>query len=766
MAAGLFVGMLLLLSLSLWRILRLQRENLLKAQVIEATRCSVLVTDATLPHHPISQVNESFLALTGYADHEVLGQTSTILSGPDTDRASMEKLGLALQDGWASHVCVRHHRKDGTSFWNDVVLSPVKDRAGRLTAVIWVMRDVSHVRALEDDRNGKPSPTLLCESVSEGMLVATDGDIVYVNMAGLRILGSSSEDHVIGHPFLDLIHRDYRESVRQQIIRTSPPGSERQWETNVLRGDGGTVAVEMSGTPIVWEGRESILVCFSDRLDVNHTGDELTLGSHGYHRPESVTDMDSWAWDMVQGTELWSAEQYRILGYEPGLVPPTYETFKKALHPEDRDRVLALFEETLTSDRPYDIDCRIIQPSGVVRFVRCRGVLMHGHPDQPVRMSGTIEDISDYKLMATLAEERVLQLKVVLDAATIGMVLVSREGTISLANGKIEEMFGYGCGELVGRPVDSLFQASDRARYAGESVDALSASRECPSRTGVELCSLRKDGSGFPSKIGLYPIALSSGPSLLVTIVDITTSRQTDRTFRDDQMRLDLAVQAGQVGIFEYDYSVDTVWWSPILRTIHGIGMEEPASLDRYLQLVHPSDREMMGVMIRSAKNPHEDRIFEVTYRIVRPDGVTRMIHLCYVTWFDREQTSPQPRRTVGMLVDITDRKPLRTQVLSPPSLEVPQVIPRSVFHEFNNSLTAVLGFSELALSLIPRDSKAHRHLQQVIGAGRNARELAQTIRRGSDQAVSYPGSIPPTQFGSDPSASQTEVPNVVGPHR
>jgi PAS domain S-box-containing protein len=762
MAAGLFLGMLLLLSLSLWRVLGLHRENLLKTKVIEATKCGVLVTDATLPHHPILQVNESFLVLTGYAEHEILGQSSAMLNGPDTDRASMEKLALALQDGWACQVCVRHHRKDGTSFWNEVVLSPVKDRAGRLTSVMWIMRDVSHVRALEADRNGGPSPTLLCESVSEGMLVTTDGNVVYLNMAGLRILGASSEDHVIGQAFLGLIHRDFQERVRQQLTRTSPPDSERQWETRVLRCDGDAVAVEMSTTPIVWEGRESLLICFSDRLYVNQTGDELPQGLHGSRRQESMTDISSWTWDIAQGTDLWSAEQYRILGYEPGSVPPTYDTFKKALHPEDCDRVLALFEETFTSDRPYDIDCRVIQPSGVVRFVRCRGVLVHGHPDQPIRMSGTMEDITDYKLMATLAEERVLQLKVVLDAASTGMVLVSREGTISLANGKVEQMFGYVYGELVGRPVDSLFQAPDRAQFARESFEVLSASAQCLSRIGIELSSVRKDGSGFLSEIGLYPIALSSGPSLLVTIMDVTAHRQAERTFRDDQMRLDLAVQAGQVGIVEYDYRADTVWWSPILRAMHGIGAEESASLERYLQLVHPSDREMIGVMARSVKKPCEDRIFEVTYRIVRPDGAIRTINLCYVTWFDREHPSPQPRRTVGMLVDITDRKAFLTRT---PALESPRTIPRSVFHEFNNSLTAVLGFSELALSLIPIDNKAHRHVQQVIAAGRNAREMAQTIRRVSDHAVSYPESIPPPHPGSDPSASQTEVPNVVGPH-
>jgi PAS domain S-box-containing protein len=766
MAAGLFLGMLLLLSLSFWRVLRLQRENLLKTQVIEGTKCGVLVTDATVPHHPIREVNGAFLALTGYAEYELIGQTCTILSGPDTDRASMETLGLALQDGWACRVCIRHYRKDGTSFWNEVTLSPIKDRAGRLTEVIWIMRDVSHVRALEADRNGRSAPTLLCESVSEGILVTTDGDVVYVNMAGLRILGARSEAQVVGHAFLGLIHRDFRQDVREQLVRISSPDAERQRETSVLRLDGDVIAVEMSITPIVWEGQESFLICFSDRVHANRKGEDVAQGLQDLRRSESMTEMNSWVWDVSQGTDLWSAEQYRILGYEPGSVPPTYDTFKKALHPEDRDRVLALFEETFTSDRPYDIDCRIIQPSGVVRFVRCRGVLMHGLPDQPIRMSGTIEDITDYKLMATLAEERVLQLKVVLDASSSGMALVSREGTISLANRKIEQMFGYVYGELVGRPVDSLFQVLDRARYDHEFREVLSGSGDCLSRTGVELNGLRKDGSGFPAEIGLYAIVLSSGPSLLVSIVDMTARRQVEQALRDDRMRLDLAVQVGQVGIFEYDHRTETIWCSPILRAIHGIGAEELASLEQYLQLLHPSDRERIGVMARSVQNADEDRILEVTYRIIRPDGAIRMLKFCYVTWFDRGDPIPHPCRTVGMLVDITDRKSPTSLMPHLSTMESWQTIPRTVFHEFNNSLTAVLGFSELAFSLIPIDNKAHRHIQQVIAAGRNVRELAHTIRRAVEPVGSYQESIPPSKPGSDPSPSQPEVPDVVGPCR
>jgi len=620
---------------------------------------------------------------------------------------------------------------------------------------------------LEVEFRNLPPPTLLCDHVSEGLLVVIGTEVVYVNKTGSDILGVASGDQVIGHDFLDMVHPDLREGVRQQFAqRPLVPDSNRYIQTRVLRFDGPAVAVAMSMRSILWGEQESVLICFSDAPHGKPTEASESYDYQPFPPGDTIADMNSWTWDGDRGTGLWSAEQYRILGYEPGSVPPTYDTFKKSLHPEDRDRVLALFEETFTSDRPYDIECRIIQPSGVVRFVRCRGVLMHGLPDQPIRMSGTIEDISDYKLMATLAEERVLQLKVALEASSSGMVLVSREGTISLANGKIEQMLGYGYGELVGRPVDSLFQSSDRARYVCEARDALSASADDRSRIDVELQSLRRDGSGFPAEIGLYPIVLSSGISLLVTIVDITTRRHAERTRRDDHVRLDLAVQVGQIGIFEYDHKTDTGWWSPVLRAIHGLGMEESVSLERYVQLVHPSDRDMMSVITRSLKNPQEDRTFEVTYRILRTDGAIRTINLCYVTWFDRKDSLAQPRQTVGMLVDITDRT--SSVSLTPPLSNVgsPQAIPRSIFHEFNNSLTAVLGFSELALSLIPIDNKAHRHLQQVITAGRNARELAQTIRRASDQTTPYRGSVPPQQPGSDPSPSQPEVPDVVGPYR
>ncbi len=620
MIAGLFLGLLLLLSFALWIAIRQRRENVLKSRVIAATNCGVLVTDPTLPHHPIVYVNPAFLILSGYAEHEVVGQTTALLSGPDTDRASIEKLALALQDGRACRVSLHHYRKNGTPFWNEVSLTPVEDRAGRLTSVIWVMNDVSHIRQLKADLHKMPSPTFLCDLASEGMLVTTETRVAYVNRTGLKILGASSAEQLIGKHFFDIIHCDSQEVARPLMVQIEASSySNKTLETRFLRLDGQAVDVELSAVPIMWDGNASFLVCFSDiscrkQTDLKGRDVQNALG-----QTPAIAEMNHWAWGIGTGAEVWSAEQYCIFGYEPGSVPPTYDTFKKALHPEDCDRVRTLVEETLSSDRPYDIECRIIQPSGDIRFIRCRGVLMRGSTDQPIRMSGSIEDITDYKLVVTIAEERELQFKTAMESVPNGMLMVRHDGTISLVNRKIEHIFGYVREELLGRPVESLLSSRDREWRQEIRANDPSASSSDSKEAGRELHGVRKDGSEFPIEVAFHPIHQSSGTSFLATIVE------------------------------------------------------------------------------RGVVNP----------------------------------------------------------------------LTGAMAHEFNNSLTAVLGFSELALALIPAETKAHRHIGQVITAGRKARELAQKIRRDMNRSLSSPiSAAAPTHVSQEPSLLPIEVSDAVGPRR
>jgi PAS domain S-box-containing protein len=367
MVVGLFLGLLLSLSCVLWMLIRQRQVNVLNSTVIAATNCGVLVTDARVSHHPIVSVNPAFLVLTGYAELEVIGQTTSILTGPDTDRASMEKLAMALQDGWACRVRICHYRKSGTSFWSDVSLSPVKDRLGRVTSVVWTMSEVSQL----------------------------------------------------------------------------------------------------------------------------------------------------------------------------GQIP------------------------------------------------------------------------------------------------------------------------------------------------------------EASEKTQSEAIAAR---------------------------------RQVEQALRESEARLDLAVQVGQVGFFEHDHRTDSLSWSPILRDIYGVGSDEPASWQRYLELVHPDDRDRVVSAVQRACAATGNGLYEIEYRLIRPDGAMRHISLRSLTSFDSDGSSRHPVRTLGTVVDVTDRKSVETRWRETARMEAIGAFAGGIAHELNNGLTAVLGFSELALPLIPAETKSHRHVGQVVAAAQKSRELIQQL--------------------------------------
>lgn len=736
MTTGLLLGSLLLLGISLWRLVQQRQDGFLKSKVIAATSCSVVVTDATVPRHPVLYANPAFRLLTGYADEDVLGQSLALLNGPLTDRAVIEKIAMAIQDGRACRVLVRHYRKNGTPFWNEVTLSPVKNRAGVVSEYIWVMSDVTQRQQAEEALKDSHDPScLLADMVAEGIIVASEAAIVYVNAGGLQILGAASTEQVIGKPLVSFLHPESFHIFRRQLELRHPVDRMPRTEGQFLQMNGRSVQVELSASPTLWQGKTSCLLVIS-RSSPRTSADSSTdrIQAH-LQSAQALAHLGSWEWNLHDGTAIWSEEHYRIFGFAPGSIVPTYETFKSALHPEDRDRVLTAIDETLDSDRSYDVDCRIIQPSGDVRFIRCRGAVVRDGSGQPLRMSGTVQDVTEHRLIEEVAKERDLQFKLVVESAPSGMLMARQDGTISLVNAQIEQMFGYSREELLGRPVELLLPEHLRQQHVVQRVEFLSSPTLRPMGAGKDFFGRRKDGSQFPVDIGLNPLHLSSGVSVLATIIDVTDRRQAEEALRESQERFDLAVRAAHVGIFEHHYRTDTLYWSPTLRELYGVGPEETVSLQRYIELLPREERENVLSAIRNAHDPTGDGKFQVEHRIVKAGGEFRHVSVRAQTLFEGEGAARVPVRTIGTVVDITDRKNAEAYLRDASKMEAIGTLAGGIAHEFNNSLTAVLGFSELALPLLPADSKAYRHIQQVITAGRKSRELVHQLLTFSQQS-------------------------------
>jgi len=121
------------------------------AAAIRATRMSMIITDPRQADNPIVFANDAFLRLTGYEREDVVGKNCRFLQGPETDRAAVAEVRAAIAEGSDISVDLLNYRKDGSSFWNALYISPVSNDKGELLFFFASQLDVSD-RKLSEHR--------------------------------------------------------------------------------------------------------------------------------------------------------------------------------------------------------------------------------------------------------------------------------------------------------------------------------------------------------------------------------------------------------------------------------------------------------------------------------------------------------------------------------------------------------------------------------------------------------------------------------------
>ena len=112
-----------------------------------------------------------------------------------------------------------------------------------------------------------------------------------------------------------------------------------------------------------------------------------------------------WEWDIVTDQVYWSPRYFELLGYEAHTFNPSLQTFQTHLHPEDHSRIMDAIAAHLDERVPYDVEYRLRTQSGTYRWFRARGQALWDEAGQPIRMAGSIQDITERKQ----AEEEIKQ---------------------------------------------------------------------------------------------------------------------------------------------------------------------------------------------------------------------------------------------------------------------------------------------------------------------------------------------------------------------
>src|ERR671921_362549 len=112
-------------------------------RAVTASTNSIVICDPNQPDDPIVYVNPAFERTTGYVSEEVLGRNCRFLQGEDRDQPALGELRTAVREGHHCTAVLRNYRKDGSLFWNELSIYPVRDEEGHTASFVGVQNDIT-----------------------------------------------------------------------------------------------------------------------------------------------------------------------------------------------------------------------------------------------------------------------------------------------------------------------------------------------------------------------------------------------------------------------------------------------------------------------------------------------------------------------------------------------------------------------------------------------------------------------------------------------
>ncbi len=253
----------------------------------------------------------------------------------------------------------------------------------------------------------------LVEGAPDAIFVQTEHRFAYLNTTACRLFGADSPDQLLGRPVMERFHPSVREAVRERIRllneeKQPVPLSEQIY----LRLDGTEVPVEVSAVPVIYEGSDGALVFVRDITERKQSEEALRRKQAMLARTESIAHIGSWEWDPATDTTAWSDELFSIFQRDPAAGAPPFARHSALFPPEDMAPLKKVMKEALTDGAPYKLEVRVLRPDGTIRHCFAQGYGEKDADGKVIRLYGTLQDITDFKL----AQERIEHLNRVLRA--------------------------------------------------------------------------------------------------------------------------------------------------------------------------------------------------------------------------------------------------------------------------------------------------------------------------------------------------------------
>ena len=348
---------------------------------------------------------------------------------------------------------------------------------------------------------------------------------------------------------------------------------------------------------------------------------------------QEIAHVGSWEWNIIDNSEVWSDEQFRIFGYEPGTVTANYDFFLKALHPEDKERVLQAVHESLHNKAPYQIEYRIVRPTNETRIVYARGTVYRNIQGKPVRMVGTVHDVTDYKRL----EAEIQAIARLPTESPNPIIRLANDGKILFTN-KAGLFILENCCCYTTQPC----KVGDTVK--GKWLEYINKALETNN-------AVKEDEVVSKHIYTLTFVPITDQKYVNIYGVDVTARRHIVEALATSEKRYRTLSEVSPVGIFYTDVEGKWVYGNKQIPVLTGMHMSEAVG-DGWMSALHPGDAQRVSQ--EWLKSIRERTGFSSEYRFVNPAGKTIWVY---------SQATPEKDQAgatigyVGTVTDITGRK-------------------------------------------------------------------------------------------------------------
>ncbi|MGH9306923.1 MAG: PAS domain-containing protein [Acidimicrobiales bacterium] len=258
---------------------------------------------------------------------------------------------------------------------------------------------------LGDEHELATPPAVSFEPLFSAVIEASDdaifacdgvGRITSWSATAIRLFGCSPGD-ALGHVLADLFPADLRDQVASVMARVSAGEHIQHFEAEIVRGDGMPAPVSLSWSPIFDADQfpNGSVVIVRDVTEQRLTQATLAEVELRLQEGEALAGVGSWLWDLRTSTLQWSAEFHRIHGLDPLDFEGTLEAHLAPVHTQDRDRVRAAMDASVSRGKTYDDEYRIVRVDGSARVVHVRAQPIMGSDGRAVGLRGIGQDVTD-----------------------------------------------------------------------------------------------------------------------------------------------------------------------------------------------------------------------------------------------------------------------------------------------------------------------------------------------------------------------------------